>query len=344
MSVVPTPVSGSPSPVVTEGATSTSSDGDSGCVDSDLDEIMRISRIAIPGERSSVYREVHRGALVRMAPGAMIPTGIWTGKTPEQQHRLRAIVVAERRPGLVFSHRTAAILWDLPLLGGPPERLDSIRMLDPGGHGDAIVRLHRTTVPFEVVAESGLRMTTASRTLLDLARTASTPCAVVALDAARARGVATLEGLRDELAKGSARGSRRAADALELSDARSGSPGESWSRVVMRDGGLRRPALQVEHRDAAGLIGFVDFEWPQQGIVGEFDGLGKYWRQEFTGGRSAADIVIAEKIREDRLRSLGLRVVRWGWADLRNPSALLQRLRAAGVPREQEGRSAARMN
>lgn len=63
------------------------------------------------------------------------------------------------------------------------------------------------------------------------------------------------------------------------------------------------------------LIARTDFWWPGRRVVGEFDGLGKYTRAQ-PGGRSPAEVVVAEKLREDRLRDLGLRVVRWTWADL----------------------------
>lgn len=38
-------------------------------------------------------------------------------------------------------------------------------------------------------------------------------------------------------------------------------------------------------------------------------------------------MVTQEKIREDRLRDLGLTVVRWTWQDLVEPAHLLERLR-----------------
>lgn len=76
---------------------------------------------------------------------------------------------------------------------------------------------------------------------------------------------------------------------------------------------------------------FGDFYWPELGLVGEFDGHGKYLREEMARGRTAAEVVMAEKAREDRLRALGLRVVRWGWADLLDPARLRRKLLAAGL-------------
>jgi hypothetical protein len=87
-----------------------------------------------------------------------------------------------------------------------------------------------------------------------------------------------------------------------------------------RNGGRTRPGLHVHtaplHADdivgGAGWIGTVDFGWPEKRTIGEFDGKEKYGRL-LRPGRSPADAVYAEKLREDALRAEGLSMVRWGW-------------------------------
>ncbi|MFW8746088.1 hypothetical protein, partial [Mesorhizobium japonicum] len=69
---------------------------------------------------------------------------------------------------------------------------------------------------------------------------------------------------------------------------------------------------------------FADFAWPSYRLIGEFDGMGKYVRSDLTAGRDPAEVVVAEKLREDRLRAAGWRVVRWGWAQARSVPALRQ--------------------
>lgn len=128
------------------------------------------------------------------------------------------------------------------------------------------------------------------------------------------------------------RGRRRAERAIAFADARSGSPGETLSRVRMWEAGLPAPELQVPFSDRAGRIGVVDFWWPQYDLIGEFDGVSKYVRDEFTGGRDPAEVVIAEKVREDRLRALGPAVARWGWSVAWAPYALQAQLRDRGLP------------
>ncbi len=92
------------------------------------------------------------------------------------------------------------------------------------------------------------------------------------------------------------------------------------------------PSLQHRFPRRGGGWWFVDFYWEQFNLVGEFDGLGKYRRAEWRNGRSAEQVVIDEKLREDELRALGPRVVRWGWDIARSPRSLGALLAAAGLP------------
>ncbi|MGJ9371589.1 hypothetical protein [Nesterenkonia sp. CF4.4] len=87
----------------------------------------------------------------------------------------------------------------------------------------------------------------------------------------------------------------------------------------------------------------VDFEWTVESgsrsgsssrrIVGEFDGLGKYFDEAMLRGRSAKQVHYAEKRREDAIRRTGRAVTRWDWTDLTHPEALAAKLIQAGVPR-----------
>jgi hypothetical protein len=70
----------------------------------------------------------------------------------------------------------------------------------------------------------------------------------------------------------------------------------------------------------------VDFWWEAQRLAGEFDGLVKYGRL-LRPGQTAADAVVAEKLREDGLRDQDVRVVRWIWKDLRPFTETAARLR-----------------
>jgi len=69
----------------------------------------------------------------------------------------------------------------------------------------------------------------------------------------------------------------------------------------------------------------------------------KYQKPEYLKGRTPGQVVVDEKIREDRIRATGVKVIRWVWADLRQAgdkspvsaysSRLARKLKAAGIPR-----------
>jgi hypothetical protein len=184
----------------------------------------------------------------------------------------------------------------------------------------------------------GVAVTSLARTLVDLGRIESMANAVVAMDAGlagvRLGGYAyavTAQELLKELARaGSGRGVRSARWAIEFADEKSASPGETLSRLSIARARLTPPVLQQRFVDDEGAM-FTDFWWPDFDVVGEFDGAGKYLRKEWMDGRSAADVVIDEKRREDRLRRQVSRVVRWGWDVAGSPARLGLLLRQAGV-------------
>ena len=116
---------------------------------------------------------------------------------------------------------------------------------------------------------------------------------------------------------------RVAADA----DGRSGSVGETRSRIALARAGIPEPVLQWEVL-AEGRRHVTDFAWPELGVVAEFDGRVKYGRA-LAPGQDPAEAVWQEKLREDRLRGVGLVVVRWIWRDIDDFAATAARLLAA---------------
>lgn len=173
-------------------------------------------------------------------------------------------------------------------------------------------------------------MTSVARTIVDLSRTLSVDRAVVAGDSALRLHPGAASALPDALASARSRtgiaGARRV---VEFLDGRSESPGESISRLRIHAAGLPTPLLQHELRTASGtFVARPDFFWEEVGVVGEFDGRGKYG---FDEPGATADVVHREKLREDAIRSLGYEVVRWTWRDLFAFDAVRDRLRDAAT-------------
>jgi hypothetical protein len=257
--------------------------------------------------------------------------------------RVRAAHLVSGTP-LIFGGLAAAVVWELPLRGTSKPPLVVCSKRATGGRSN--VAVHRTQAGSPAPAEwrDGILVTTLARTVADVARTESFAQAVAICDAALA-GLVAADGslVRHQVSKeeilgalaahGRGRGTAIARFVVDFSTELSGSPGESLSRCTMYKLGIPLPMLQVPFYDSFGLIGIVDFWWPQFNVIGEFDGLGKYLRDEFTRGRSIDEIVIAEKVREDRLRASSSRptVVRWGWSMAGSPQRLGTHLAAAGI-------------
>lgn len=294
------------------------------------------------GRRSEFYRAARSGQFLRLAQGVFIASHAWSSLTPDEQFLARIHAVAlSSRPHLVFSHHSAAALWRLPIVGRWPSKPE----VTVGMTGASPSRLAFTARQFPVPDEreviDGLLVTGLARTVIDVGRTAPLSTSVAMMDRALVENApggslivarTTAEVLSREFgAITSARGRARCRTAIEIADGRSGSPGESLSRVGMHLLGLPMPVLQQPFYDADGLIGSVDFWWPEFNLIGEFDGNGKYLRDELLGGRTPAEVVIDEKRREDRLRALGPRVTRWGWGVAHTLPLLAQQLASAGL-------------
>ena len=74
-------------------------------------------------------------------------------------------------------------------------------------------------------------------------------------------------------------------------------------------------------RDVDGVTRWADFYWKEHKLIGEADGALKY---------TEPTDLLREKHREEALRMMGFRVVRWGWHEAVNqPHLLLGRLDAS---------------
>jgi hypothetical protein len=290
-----------------------------------------------PAARSEIARRASRGELVRVARGAFLPAPLWRAADPDGRFRMRVKAIAAlSSEDLVLSHASAAALWGLPWLGPWPERIDALASRSYGGHSTRTVCRHVATTDADPVVIDGLLVTDLARTVVDLARSRGFTRAVVVGDAAlnlKRRDELALpvalaaDGLREEFERSrTGYASSRALDVLGFLDEGSGSPGESVSRVSMWRAGLPTPVLQQSFSPW-----FVDFWWPDCGLIGEFDGESKYRDPRLRGGRSPAQVAIDEKKREDDLRRRSRGFARWGWDVAMSPAAMATRLEQTGL-------------
>lgn len=299
--------------------------------------IRRSDRLRTGDSLSDLDRSLRRGDLLSVAPGAYLPAAAWSALSPSRRHRLRVLASVSRlKSEPVISHFAAASIWGLEVWGRWPSTIDVL--VESGrGRSSGSIRRHGTDLSrHEVTFYGGFAVTTPAQTAVDIASIVPFADAVVTLDSARrepAAGIplATYAQLRAacERIRGTA-GSARASAALEFSSGLAESPLESVSRVRIAEAGFPDPVLQHPFHLRDGRSARVDFWWPEEGIIGEADGRGKY------AGSSAdpaatRQTVIAEKNRENELRRLSTNLVRWEYGDVSRPGRLSSLLRSAGL-------------
>jgi len=249
--------------------------------------------------------------------------GLYAEATVDAGRARFAAVLSALPSTAALSHRSAAALLGLPLLGAPATVVDVTVPGLPSRTRHGVV-LHGRQLPAEAVTVTeSLRTTEPLRTAVDLARVLPYPAAVCAADAALRRSGARPERLLEMLVGDRSPGSARARRVGAFCDPAAESPGESLSRVAIASHGLPAPQLQAWVGSLDEPVGRVDFLWPEHRTVGEFDGRTKY---------GDADALWAEKLREDRIRAAGFEVVRWTWRDaVGDFGPVADRLRAAFV-------------
>lgn len=255
-----------------------------------------------------------------------------------QSYLLRIAATAEARgDDIVFSHASAAVLWGAPLLNVD---MQWVHVTRPGKaqRTAAGVKVHRYALSDHEIADvGGFRVTSPSRTILDLAAALALPNALLPLDRllwllnpdgeSDPGGGRSRDTLLDTLAPTS-----RAAARLSRADARSGSAAESLSRGQMILIGAPMPDLQraFPRIDLPG-VDIVDFDWPELETFGECDGTGKYFDVDMIGDRDPREVLWEEKQREDRVRRHRPRAVRWDWTTALSRDRLAARLASVGI-------------
>jgi len=277
------------------------------------------------------------GSLVRLRHGVYVDAHEWDALRPEARSVTRArawALTSADEP--VFSHETAAAIHGLPVVRPRSAAVHTIVPESRNSRAPGIVRHRCDPRGDHVERVNGLLVTDAAQTVADLARTTRPETALSAADAAlraaeRASGAGAAERLRslilaERLPPGRI-GRRAARWIIGFADPRSDRPGESISRLYLHRLGFAPPRLQVPVPGPDGRPFAVDFGLDDANAFGEFDGVDKYVDEGMLAGRSAEQVVLAEKRREDWIRgTTQRRFARWSWGDLASPERLGSRL------------------
>jgi len=271
---------------------------------------------------ADVRRLLRAGVLVRLAHGLLAGyRRRELADTDPVALALRVQAMQRRYPTALAAYRTAATLHELWLVG----KVGPVHLVREGGR---VREKHDVWVEPGYVSAAerqivyGVEATAMLRTVTDLACRLGPAEALAVADSALRRGLPA-----DALAAAAASGEWAgliAGEVLKLADRRSESALESISRWVLHEGKLPPPGLQAPLIDDGGdePFAWVDFYWEEEGVVCEADGMLKY-----INGPVA---LRAEKLRQERIERMDLRVVRWGFDEAtKSPRQLVRRVGAA---------------
>jgi hypothetical protein len=314
------------------------------------------------GTTDTIHREFRAGRLVRIRRGFYVRTADWLSARPSERFAWTTAAVARSVKGAVLCGETAALANGLPTLRTPgcvelattlPGRSGVRRspLMVLGDDPAARQAREKRSYPLryclkpavETMVRGEFRCTSPVQTTFDLMVGGKLAEALVVADglarmlhrqgvlAADANLLALPQIVNGISSHPHSSARRRAERVAALASPLAESVGESYSRAAFEFLEFEQPVLQHVFRDADGFIGRADCWWPRNRVVGEFDGKAKYVEAAVRGAATAEEAVYREKLREDRIRALGLGFVRWGWADVEDPERLRRKLLAAGL-------------
>lgn len=332
----------------------------------DKPHLILSSELGVTGQDPrTLARRCAQGTLKRVRQGVYLKTMEWEELSRTAKYGLKAEAFRHLAPvEPVFCYATAGLLWGLWIVGTPSFVHVRTEVRDGGRNRNGVKR--RIGAESDGVVRCGqLLVTDKLTTTIALINKLSFPYAVAVCDSSlrplerrgqvnefTARGKeATSEAVwvadcpqgqpltREELnAAALLLPSRAARDrtlaVIAFASPLSGSAGESISRAKMQLYGFPAPVLQKKFILRDGSAAFTDFWFEELNLAGEFDGKGKYLREDWGGGLSMADRVWKEKAREDQIRAEGVRFVRWTWSEMNDRARFEQLLRRAGLPQK----------
>ncbi len=256
----------------------------------------------------------------------------WEERPAWVRHRLLAEAAVRLTKNAIISHASDAALLGLPHPTYPPARVSMTLIEDARTlRADSWRRFLRANTPYEhVQLREGVPRLAPARTVLDCTRELHPRDALAIADGALRAGLVTHA---DLLAmRRHQRGwpqVRQSNDVLMLADGRRENWLESVSAWSVHRWGLPVGIPQVNIVDGEGhLAGRADVLWPDQGLVGEADGVQKYLLDGATSD-AVQHRLEQERVREQGFVRLGLGVVRWSPREAIDGAQVYARFRAA---------------
>ena len=301
--------------------------------------IRRDAALADGISENELRRARQRGALTAVVRGVYLPVAEAAGLDCAGRHLAEVEAMVPRLTGRpVVSHVSAAVVHGLPFWHSEMPAVHITRDRSAKARRGPRLQAHRAALfEDEAVLVGGLRVTSVARTVVDCARILPFENAVVLADAALGRGLVGRAELERQVRRHArVPGAKSADEVVAFADGRSSGIGTSRSRVLFRATGLPCPEVRFAVPDMTDLAGGSggraesDFAYPGNRVVGEFDGWEEFGRLLGPGpeppGPHRELAIAAERARHRLLVAAGWRVVRWTWADLARPAAMIERM------------------
>jgi hypothetical protein len=299
----------------------------------DLNGLLSTSDALAAGlSKRDLARMADDGQVVHLARGwYCLPSAVSTPDDRGPWERRRLLHVARTRAEVravsgraVASHHSALVRNDLPAFAADLRQVHLTRIDDTNSRRRTGLTVHQC-VPGSSTCDGVIDISTA---VVQSGVENGPMAALVAGDAALHRGLVGLDHLMEACTRVTGPRTVAVRSMLHHTDARAESPGETRLRWALWLMGYH-PVSQFRVEDGA-FLAVVDFLLEEARVAIEFDGFVKYGRRSpFTLGSQPADVVAAEKVREDHVRELDYGFVRVIWSDMHALPALNRRVDAA---------------
>lgn len=266
----------------------------------------------------TIYRLVRSGRWVIVRRGVYAEAAYVEG-LPQLADRQRVVdraACAAITVPFVRSHDTAALELGMEILLPRRPMTHVTRPRVVGAHNRWGVKHHLAPyLEHQVTTANGFEVLNPARTAVDIAREHGRPYGLVAIDSARRMGV-TVDDLDDVLVHMAHWPNRRLViEAIEMSDPRSESTGETLTRELLEEMGLPDIETQFELFDG---VRRARFDLRAGRHLVEFDGRIKYATTDEGGlaTRPVDEVLRDEKTRQDWAHGFHLGMSRVTWDDL----------------------------
>ena len=278
----------------------------------------------------AVERAVRAKIWHRIRRGYYTFEDVWLQLDEVQRHRVRShAVLRSLGPKVALSHVSGVIEHGIATWGLDLGRVHVTRLDGAAGRVEGDVVHHEgMCLDTDVLEIPAGRVLTPVRCVLEAGSRAGGERALVMTDSLLHLELSD----EDQLAATFRRlerwpWMRRMHIPVRMADGGAASAGESRGRWMFRIHRLPGPETQFEVYDANDrLVGTTDWCWPEDGLLGEFDGAIKYGRL-LEPDQDVGEVMFAEKRREDLLREItGFGMVRLIWSDYDRPRVTVRRI------------------